>query len=877
MLTILLTEILPSKHQTKKIMALVILLFCTFILKAQQDSIAHQDSSLIVTDSLKIKKEKKESSILLNDKVTYNAKDSSRMDWNERKIYLYNEAYLKYEETELTAAYIEIDFENNKVIAYGLPDSTGKLYGNPVYKDGEEEVELLRIEYDMKTKKGIVYDVTKQEGDIYTYVRKGKKMPDNTMYVEHGHFTTCSLPHPHFRIRYKKAKVIPNDKIVTGPIYMEIGDVPLPLVLPFGFFPNKRGRSNGLIIPSYGHSDARGYYLANGGYYTGLGEQMDLSLLGDFYSKKSWGVKIHSNYNVRYKYDGFFDIQYADNKSGETDTKFFNSAKTFFVKWKHQQSNLANPNSSFSANVNFGSSSHNQQNSYNTNNRLSNSFSSNVAYSTRLWGKYNFSINAGHSQNTGTQAISVNLPSIAFSTPRFTPFKSKSGVAKKSQLRNLTVSYRMNAKNQLNTYDSLFMDSKMKDFMNGVEHSVPVNLNMNFGFINWNTSLNYKEKWYFQTLDRYYQDSIITSTDTIVPQLVNDMISGFKAARSVNLNTSFETKLFTMVKVKKGPLKAMRYVLTPTVGFNYIPDVSEWFGLDYYQTYIDQVGTENTYSIFNTLVYGGPSQGHSGRVTLGLNNNLEIKVKSKKDTVKHTRKIKLIEAFNIGTYYDLARDSFNMAPLSLTARTTLFKGMTINYAAVWDFYALNDNGRRINEFNWDINKKLMRNESGQWRLAFQYSLNPDMFKEGKGKKPAAKPLESQVGTQSEINDLNNNRNQYVDFNVPWSLNFSYDFDRLRRFNYSTLQFDTTLTQTLRFNGDINITKKWKVGVSSGYDFKAKKLSYTTVDIYRDLHCWEMMFNWVPLGNYKRYELTIRVKSPVLQDLKLNKKKDWRDY
>jgi hypothetical protein len=872
LLTILLTEILQRKHWTILFMALALL--CYLPTNAQVNPPQNDSSDTLQTslDTLNTPAPQKKKSILLSDKVDYDCQDSTIMDWVQRKAYLYNNAYVKYEDIELKAAYIEIDFDNNTIFATGLPDSTGQMYGLPIFKDGDDEYETTALKFDIETKKGIVYDVTMQEGDIYTHVTKGKKMPDNTMYVQGGHFTTCSHSHPHYRIRYNKAKVIPKDKIVTGPIYMEIGDVILPFALPFGYFPNKRGRANGIIIPSYGYSASRGFYLSRGGYYTGLGEQMDLAITGDFYSKKSYRINLRSNYNVRYKYDGFFNIEFADFKSGETDTEFFSSQRDFKVKWQHRQSNLANPNSSFSANVEFGTKSFDRYNSISSQEHLNNTTSSNISYTTKV-GRFNLGINAGHSQNNKTGAISINAPSVSLTSPRWMPLKGAFGVGKKYQIENLTISYRMNMKNQLNTADSLIMDTQLKDFMNGIEHNVPINLNLNFGVFKWNNSVNIREKMYFQTLNQYYQDTIFGPNDTINGQLVKEMVSGFKMAHYADFRSDLTTQIFGMFKFKWGPVKAMRHVITPAVGFNYIPDLSEWFGLGYYQYYDDQNGVPTRYSIFDNTIYGGPSIGHSGRLTASLNNNLEIKVKNRRDTTNSTRKIKLIESLRISTYYDLAKDSFNLAPLRISGRTTLFKGMTINYDAIYDFYALNANGRRINSYNWKEGKNILRNESGQWRVAFQYSLNPNTLSNIR-----PKPLSSELGTPEELNDINMNRDHYVDFNIPWNLRFSYDLTHTNNYNYQTDSFSKTLVQTLRLSGDINITNKWKFGFSSGYDLQSQQLTYTTVDIYRDLHCWEMIFSWVPTGITKRYEVTVRVKSPVLQDLKLNRKRNYNlDY
>ncbi|MCK5856503.1 MAG: LPS-assembly protein LptD [Bacteroidales bacterium] len=900
MLTKLLTEIF-----SKGLIILVLSIIIPMIVNAQEinpdsivkshsgatDSITINDIKILLGDSIKngiisgdsiiethndgkeitVSKPRKSSSMNLIQKVIYNAEDSIIMDWVAQKAYMYRKAEVDYDGINLKADYIELDFKNNTVYAIGVEDSTGKVIGSPIFKDGKDEFETTSLTYNFDTRVGIVNNVTKHEGDMYVWLSKGKKMSNNITYVKSGHFTTCSAPHPHYRIRYKKGKVIPDDKIVTGPIYMEVEDIPIPLIVPFGFIPNKKGRANGILFPSYGYTENRGYNLTDGGYYWGLGPNMDLALRGDIYSRGSWGLKAHSRYNFRYRGQGDFDIKYAHNKIGETDANNYTEDQSFFIRWNHRQDAKANPNSSFSADVNFGSTNYNNLNSNNTQDYLTNTFHSSIAYRATLWDGYNFTANLGHNQNSQTGAINMTLPQISFSTPRFYPFKKKKPIGKKKWYEKVMISYKMDAKNNLSTVDSLFGQVTFEDFDKGIRHVVPLSSTVNLGKFTWTNSANFTERWYFQSTYKNWEDTTYIDNDTILPHLNTDYHNEFSAIHEYSFNSAINTRIYGMYIAKKGPIKALRHVVSPNLGFSYHPD----FGashFNYFTSYTDKNGKEVRYSRFAGQMYGAPPDGKSGSVNLSIDNNFELKVRSRKDTITGTKKIKLIESLRIGTSYDIAKTEFQLAPLSLTARTTIVKGLSVRFAGYWDFYALDSAGVRINEFNWDVNKRLLRRNSSEWNFGFNYNINSN-----KQKKKKQNKYQSDKGTQEELEEVNTYPDHYVDFNNPWNMNFSYTWRYTNIYNYENIVYDKKIIQTLGLRGDVNITKKWKIGITTGWDFQANELSFTSVDIYRDLHCWELMFNWIPIGNRKSYNLTIRVKSPMLQDLKLNKRKDWRDY
>ncbi|MBN2745999.1 MAG: LPS-assembly protein LptD [Bacteroidales bacterium] len=814
---------------------------------------------------------KKPQNFILESRIIRTAKDSVKINYKTQKAYLFGNAKVEYENITLEAAYIEIDFVNNTVYATGMPDSSGKMIGEPVFKEGADEYKTTVMKYNFTTRKGLVYNVTKQDGDAYIFLAEGKKMPDNTTYVHKGHFTTCSLPHPHYSIRYNKGKIIPDDKIVTGPIYMEIEDIPIPLVLPFGFFPNKRGRANGILIPSYGYTENRGYFLSNGGYYIGLGEHVDLALRGDIYTKGSWALRALSNYNWRYKANGNVQVQFAKNKYGETDTDNYSEEQQYFINWFHRQDPKANPNSNFTANVNFGSTQYNKLNSYNANDIVSNEFQSSISYSTRI-GNNNLNININHNQNSSSHQMTLLLPTLTFSTQRINPFQRKLQVGKTRWYEKINFTYNMEARNQLITTDSMLSKTQFSDFDNGIKHNIPLSVTIPVGYFNWTNNINLNEYWYFSTINKTWDPNlIVNNVDT--GGVVSQENLGFSAAHDVSFSSGMSTRIYGMFGLKYGPVRYLRHVLTPTASFSYRPNISK--ELNYYREYVNDDGDVIRYTIYEGGIFGSPPDGKSGAINLSLNNTLEAKIRSKKDTVTGMKKIRIIESFTLGTSYDLAKEEFQLAPLSVLARTTILKQIGVQFTGNWDFYAFDPVTKtRINKLNWEVNNKLLRQNSYNINLTLNYSLSANTFKNKKKPKPEYK---SEQGSSEELRQVNTFPEHYVDFNNPWNVTVNYSYVYTDAFNTSQNNYIRTRVTTLNFSGDVNITKKWKIGVSSGYDFTAKDLTFTTIDIYRDLHCWELMFNWIPTGFRRSFNLTVRVKSPLLQDLKLTKKRDWRDF
>jgi lipopolysaccharide assembly outer membrane protein LptD (OstA) len=800
------------------------------------------------------------------------ANDSIVQDIKNRKVYMYGEAVINYEDITLKAEYIEVDFSTNQVFASGVEDSTGKIIGTPEFTEGGQTFNAKTMSYNFDTKKGIINQVITEDDAGFLHGQKVKKLEDNTINILHGQYTTCNnKEHPHFSFRFKKSKVIPDDKIITGPAYMEIEGMPTPIGLPFGYFPNKMGQKSGIIIPTYGESTQRGFYLENGGYYWGINEYLDFQLTGDIYSRGSYAIKPKLRYKKRYKYSGSFNAGYAINVIGISGAPDYSKSTDFRIKWNHKQDPKARPRSTFTANVNIVSGNFVKYNVVNVNDYLSNEFQSSVAYQTNWASKYYLTLNASHRQNTNTHSVQVSLPELTFSVNRFYPLKKEGG--KKRFYEDLSIQYSMNAKNTINTTDSMLFKAQTfrNDMLNGMVHKIPISLPLKvLKYFNLSTSINFTDRMYSQSIRKYWsEDTLFTNNDTVVGYVNTDTVSGFRNSVEFNFSTSLTTKIYGMLKFKKGPIRAVRHVFTPTFGFSYKPDFGDekW---GYYDSYVDTLGNDIQYSQFEGSLYGSPNAQKSGSLNFSFGNNLELKVPSRKDTITGLKKIVLIENLTFSGNYDLARDSMNLSFLNVQGRTKLWKNMSLNYSSRWDPYALDEDGKRTSKFEWDVNRRLFRLDNTSMNFSFNYKIGDKAFKK--------EEIKDVNATEDEIDEINENPNNYVNWDIPWSMDFSYNFTYTNNLTYINYikQPDKTIIQTLSFRGQVNITPKWKVSMTSGWDFTNNQLSYTSLNLYRDLHCWEMRFNWVPIGPRKSWNFSINVKASVLQDLKLNKKKDFRD-
>jgi lipopolysaccharide assembly outer membrane protein LptD (OstA) len=820
------------------------------------------DSNQVKSDSLTGSKPVKKTT--LGSKVDYAAKDSLRFDVQSRKVFLYQDANIQYEDIILKAAYVDIDFQNNIVNAKGVPDSTGQDLGIPDFTQGGQNFKSKSMTYNFKTKQGYIQTVVTKQDEGYLHGQVVKKMENDITYIKNGEYTTCDLKdHTHFGFKFSKGKIIPGKKVITGPAYMMISEVPTPLAIPFGFFPNKTGQRSGILLPTYGESRDRGFYFEGVGYYWAISQYMDLKIQGDIYTHGSWAIRPTYTYNSRYHFNGMFNFSYAVNIIGTPGTSNYQTSKDFRVRWLHNQDPKARPHSTFSANVNIVSNTFNTYNlASSAEAYLSNTFQSSINYATNRNNTYFLTLNFSHSQNTLNRTVSITLPQLSFWVNQFYPFRRNVRAGKLRWYENISLKYNLDAENTYNTIDSLFLDPGwQKQMENGIHHSVPISASLRvLKYFNWTNSINLSDQMYSQSR------RIKFVNDTAGGFYKEDTIYGFANAIMASYSSSINTRLYGMYQIKKGPIIAFRHMVTPSVSFSYSPYYgAEWLG--YWRYVANDTNTVNPkkYSIFP---YGGPPQNKAGIVNFSISNNLEMKVRNRKDTITGVRKVVLIEDFTIRASYDIARDSLNWSKISLSGYTTLFKNLKVQYASQWDPYAMGPRGSRINVSEWKMNHRLVRLDNTTWNLGLTYTLSSD---KAKVKKKAEK------GTPQERKDISDFYDYYVDFDIPWSFSFNYTFNTIKTWNAEYDHRVGKVTQTLGFSGQLNITPKWKISLATGYDFIHGELSYTSIDIYRDLHCWEMRFGWVPKGAQQNWNFSINVKASVLQDMKLNKKKGIKEY
>lgn len=800
----------------------------------------------------------------LEAKVVYNATDSIRFDILEQKVYLFGQASVSYQEITLNASHIEYGFGDNVVYAYGRTDSLGNYVDRPLFNEGQSSFEADTMTYNFETKRGVIKEVKTQEGDGFLHSQITKKHANDHIHVSDGKYTTCSLDEPHYYFKLSKAVVVPNDKIVSGPTYLVVQDIPTPLAVPFGYFPNKSGESAGLIIPTYGEDANLGFFLSRGGYYWPLGDKFDTQLTGDIYSKGSWRVQNTTRYRNRYRFNGDLNLSYSIIKQGVPETESFSRNTEFFVRWSHQQDPKARPNSKFSANVNAGSSNNFREGvNANVNDFLTNTFQSNVTYNKTFAGTpFNFNASLRHNQNTNTGVVNLTLPEMALNMTRIYPgqkirqWLGAGAVGSKKWYENIGLNYNTNFRNEINTGDSLISLNNLPnllrdDFRYGMRHNVTANTSIKLfkrkAPFTLNPSINYVERWYLQTIEKRYDNELDSA--------ITDTISGFARAFDYNMSAALTTNIYGFYHILGG--HKIRHSLTPSVSFVYRPsfnsEVNGFFGDE---------GTLTSYSPFDIGIYGKPNSFESGVIGINLINALEGKFKAKNDSVDFN-KVKIIENFNIATSYDIFADENNWGTVRLSGRTRLFKKLSLNYNGTFDPYDYDDStGVALDNSAWTTDGGFGRFTSS----TLAATMNFQSKKGNKGEK------QSDKGTARELNYINANPQDFVDFNIPWSLYLSYNLN-VRRF-YSSGTDTTTVTQALNFNGDFNLTEKWKVGFSSGYDFTNKDFTNSSINIYRDLHCWEMAFDWIPFGALQRYEIRLNIKSAMLQDLKLSRRRSW---
>lgn len=877
--------------------------FCSFYAEAQRvrgkrmrggektDSL-HRDSLALDSlgmDSLAADTTKKKEP--LDAPVIYEASDSIVFT-KEGYAHLYGEGKVNYQNIELTSAVITMNMDSSTVYATGVTDTAGVETGSPIFKDGETPYESKIMRYNFKTKKGFINSIVTQQGEGYVTSEEGKKGANDEIYMRHGKYTTCdNHEHPHFYLRLSMAKVRPKKNVVFGPAQLVVEDVPLPIAVPFGFFPFNSSYSSGFIMPTYGDEMNRGFYLRDGGYYFAISDQMDLKVLGEIFTKGSWGLSAASNYNKRYKFSGSFNASYLVTKTGEKNMPDYSVSKDFRIQWSHRQDAKANPNSSFLASVNFATSSYDRSSLsslYNPQQYSQNTKASSVSYS-RNFPEIGLNISGAFNitQNTRDSSLSMTLPDVNISLNRIYPFKRKKSAGDERWYEKISLQYTGSITNSISTKDNLLFKTPLTQWENGMQHKIPVSATFNlFKYINIVPSFNYTERWYLRKVKQSYDPSP-TSRDHVK----RDTINGFNRLYDYNLSLQMNTKLYGMYKplFMKSKELQIRHVFTPTVSYTYTPDFgkSRYGYYDTY-TYTDEDGEVRTveYSPYEGAVYGYPGKNMSQNISFSIDNNIEMKMKSDKDTTGY-KKISLIDQLGASLSYDVANKRWS--DLSMNLRLKLTKSYTFNMNASFATYA----------YQFDENGNVVVGDRTEWSYgrfgrfqgysgSFSYTLNNDTFKKLFGKKDEDEKNKDNKGkeenedeeTEEETEEQNNNSNMrktekasvdsdgYLAFKLPWSVSLSYSYsireDRSKDINIKTMRYPYSLTHSLNVSGNFKIGSRWNMTYSTGYDFTSKEMSMTTLNITRDLHCFNMSCGLV-FGPFTSYNFSIRANSSMLTD------------
>lgn len=841
--------------------------------------LAHADSTA-ATDSSRAKNKNMVEAPIFTD-----AEDSTvYMLGDDNVVLLYGNAVVVHQNLELKAAFIKFDSKTKLAYAKGMPDSTGKIVGRPVFKEGNTSYEMEDILYNFETKRAKINGVVSEQSGGYLHSEVLKKTEKDEFNLKKGKYTTCDCEHPHFYINISKGKMIPNEKIVSGVANLVFLDVPLPIGLPFGFFPISKKRAAGIIIPEYRDEERRGIGLSGGGVYFGIGDYFDEKLTFDIYSRGSWGVQSSTKYKLRYKFDGNIGFNYSKYITGEKGLTDYTETPSYSIIWTHRQDAKANPSSTFSASVNINSSNYNTLNAKSVRQAMANTTTSSVAYS-KNWQGTPFSLSASlrHTLSTKDSTIDLQFPQVSFNMSTIYPFKRKLAVGAARWYEKISVALRTNVTNSMSAKEEdFFTKESFKQMRNGIKHEIPLATSFNIlNFINVGPSISYTEYWYLNSIEKYW------NADPVSPKVVVDTIQGFKRAYQYSGGVSLNTKIYGMFQFsKKSKIQAIRHVITPSVSYSFSPDFSSSRYGFYKDVQKDTAGTIDRYSIFSNSVYSGPGKGKSGTVSFGLTNNLEMKVLSS-DSANPVKKVKIIEGLSINTSYNILADSMNWSDIRVSGRTNLFNKLSVNFGGTFSPYAINEKGTKIKTFEYDKTGKLAR--FTQASVSFSFSLN-SKNKEGGSSSSSGAGGANEASTNDGFGDAVGNSApgtspdgtpfgesfgthygmDYADFNVPWNVNFSYNM------GYSKPGLTPTLTQSVTVNGNISLTPKWKIGFSTGYDIKNRKVTTSSVNFYRDLHCWEMRLTVVPFGRYRSYSFQINVKSSMLKDLKLKKNESYLD-
>jgi hypothetical protein len=826
-----------------------------------KDSLVNKADSLInKTDTLILSKDS------IDAPIDYNASDSGVLIVDTREFLLYGKAKTNYQDLKIEAATIRYNQQSKMVKAYGSNDSSGKLDSKPVFMQGEMKSISDTISFNMETGKGLTKNTFFQEGEIFVNAISLKKMNDSVVYAKKARFTTCNLDTPHFAFRTGRMKIINNKLGISGPTFPEFEGVPMPIGIPFGIFPLNRGRHSGILAPAFTASEDFGLGLEGLGYYKVINDYLDFTTRANIYSYGGWNVNLNSKYIKRYAFTGGFNLTLQNTKSlnrfGGTGDEF-NQSKSFMLNWSHSRDNRARPGTSFSANVNFGSSRFNRLLLNNPMQNFQNQLSSSISYSKDWRGKYNLSVNANHNQNNNLRLVNLQLPTVNFNVVTLYPFQSKEQIGAGKWYEKIGIGYSGNVQNQLSFYDTAFNFKRLLDTAQwGAVHNIPISMSLPaLGPVTISPSISYEERWYGQRFIRSW-NSANKKVDTV-------KYRGLFTARQMSFGISAATRIFgTYTFGKNSNIKGIRHEMRPTVSVNYQPDMAAAY---HYSTQIDTTGRRIRFSQYEGGVIGSFSEGRFGGIGFGIDNLLEMKVRDKSDSTAKDKKIKLIEGFGISSSYNMLADSFKLGTFNLYARSTLFEKVNINASATLDPYDVDKMGYRLKTYAFDPKAfKFGRITSGSIAISTSFSSKS---KDGKTEKDRAIPIDPFLTPdeqQRQLQFAKSNPAEFTDFNIPWTLSFSYSLSFNRQLKPDYSGFETRTFSSLNFNGDFSLSEKWKVGGTGYYDVSMGGLQQFSMFISREMHCWQMSINVMPVGIFRSFNITVNPKSGILRDLKINR-------
>ncbi|WP_246143057.1 putative LPS assembly protein LptD [Tenacibaculum adriaticum] len=846
------------------------------MLTNKTDSLITKKKDTIVADSIKKPKE------VIDGIITHNAEDYTIQNAKNKTVTLFNKAHVTYQDINLKAGKIIVDYKNNTVYATGFKDSTGYVQ-RPVFKQGSQESEQDSILFNFKTEKALIYGVKTMQGEMITYGEQTKRVNDSTIYMRKLRFTTSKKENPDYYIATNKAKLVPGKKIIVGGSNLVLADVPTPVYLPFAYFPLSQSRTSGFIIPSWGENNQQGFFLQNGGYYFAINDYFDLQVTGDLYSNGSWAINTESNYSVRYKFSGGLRFRYQNLITGIRGFSDYSKTSKYNITWSHNQDSKSSPNSRLSASVNLGSSKFYKEslNEIDQSQYLTNTFNSSISYYKKFVGTpFNMNVTMTHSQNSNTEVIKMTLPSLQLNMDRIYPFAGKGGV-KKNALQKVGLNYSMQGQYLINTTDEEFFTSKMfEEAKTGIQHNASANTNIKaFKFFTLSPNMSYKDVWYFNKINKHYDPNILNSNGNL-GAAVNDTISGFTRFNEYNVGVSLSTNIYGTFNFKKGRLKALRHTVRPSISWSYRPDFATQHQLE-----VQQSADPNnilTYTPFESGIYGQPGSGISNSIGISLNNVLEAKVKPKdEDSDEEDKKVMILNNLNFSTSYNIAADSLRWSKVSYSASTRLFKDkMAVNLSGSLDPYQVTSEGVQIDKFNPSIFRIQQATLTANYSVSSKDFDNKEDDNESKSGNGAENNPPDVLGT--DINPTNGFPNQRASANkkdtektaklyhanIPWNVSFVYSSSYTNN-GYSIAGIQS---HTLGFSGNVELTPKWKVGFASGYDIQSGAFSYTRLNFSRDLDSWRFNFNWIPFGTRTSYNFFIGVKSSMLSDLKWDKNK-----